>query len=146
MFALTIIFSVILVINSQWGIMLNNINNYETKISMEKAAHTATLYLINGQGYPANWNSSNVQLIGLVNDLNVISPIKLNSLMKIDNTTLGESLGIPEFKVFINLTTTGGTTIRSTGLLPVNYSGSAIVKSFVSYNNSLSNLYVTVWK
>lgn len=126
--------------------MLKNIDNYETGASLEKAAQLSLLYLIGGKGYPPNWNSSNVQLVGLTDDLNVISPAKFNELMKISNSSLSDVLGAPEFNVLINLTKTDGTTINSTGLPPSNSSNSAVVESYVVFNNALSNIYVTVWK
>jgi len=137
---------IMVAINSQWGIMLKSFGDSESKMAIEKAAYLTTFYLIDGPGHPANWNVSNVTIIGLAKDLNVIDQRKFIELMKIDNYTLPDMLGIPEYKVFINLTKTDDITINSTGLWPVRPNTSAVIMSYVSFNNTLSRLYVTVWK
>jgi len=137
---------IMVAINSQWGIMLKSFGDSESKMSVEKAAYLTTFYLIDGPGYPANWNVSNVTIIGLAKDLNVIDQRKFTELMKIDNYTLPTMLGIPDFKVFINLTRTNDATINSTGLAPNMSNTSAVIMSYVSFNNALSRLYITVWK
>jgi len=142
MIAVMILFA----INSQWGIMLKTVGDSDAKMAIEKAAYLTTFYLIDGSGYPANWNSSNVTIIGLAKNLNVIDQRKFIELMKIDNNSLPVMLGIPEYKVFINLTKTDDRTINSTGLQPVLPNTSAVIMSYVSFNNTLSRLYVTVWK
>ena len=145
-FALTLMIAIVFIINTQWGVMLDNINGYETAMGAEKASHIASLYLINGPGYPTNWNYTNVQLVGLAKDLNVIDGGKVAGLMNISNSTLGEKLGVPDFKIFINLTSSSGTTINYTGLSPENYSTLSRLLSYVSYNGAPAKLYVTVWK
>ncbi len=145
-FALTLMIAIVFIINTQWGVMLSNIDGYETATGAEKASHIASLYLINGPGYPTDWNYTNVQLMGLAKDLNVMDSRKVAELMKIDNSTLGEKLGVPDFKIFINLTTSGGTTINCTGLSPENHSTLSRLLSYVSYNGAPSKLYLTVWK
>jgi len=144
--ALVIAVMIMVAINSQWGAMLKNNDASEAKIAAEKAAYLSSFFLIDGPGYPQNWNVSNVTIIGLAKDLNVIDQRKFIELMKIDNYTLPGMLGIPEFKVFINLTKTDDRTINSTGLRPVLPNTSAVILSYVSFNNTLSRLYVTVWK
>ena len=144
--ALMIAVMIMVAINSQWGVMLKTVGDSEAKMAAEKAAYVSTFFLIDGPGYPANWNVSNVTIIGLAKDLNVIDQRKFIELMKIDNYTLPGMLGIPEFKVFINLTKTDDRTINSTGLRPVLPNTSAVILSYVSFNNTLSRLYVTVWK
>ena len=144
--ALTIAVMIMVAINSQWGIMLKNAGDSESRIATEKAAYLTTFYLIDGPGYPSNWNVSNVTIIGLANNLNVIDQRKFIELMKIDINSLPVMLGIPEYKVFINLTKTDDRTINSTGLRPVLPNASAVIMSYVSFNNTLSRLYVTVWK
>ena len=145
-FALTLMIAIVFIINTQWGVMLNNIDGYETAIGAEKASHIASLYLINGPGYPADWNYTTVQLVGLAKNLNVMDSGKFTELMKISNSTLGEKLGVPDFKIFINLTNSSGTTINYTGLAPENYSTLSRLLSYVSYNGVPAKIYVTVWK
>ena len=137
---------IVFIINTQWGVMLDNIDNHETATGAEKASHIASLYLINGPGYPADWNHTSVQLIGLAKNLNVIDPAKFEQLMNISNSTLGDKLGAPDFKIFINLTTPSGITLNYTGLLPENYSTLSRLLSYVSYNGVPAKIYVTVWK
>lgn len=145
-FALTLMIAIVFIINTQWGVMLNNIDSYETASGAEKASHIASLYLINGPGYPVDWNYTNVQLIGLAKNLNVLDAKKFEQLRNISNSTLGEKLGVPDFKIFINLTNSSGTTINYTGLLPENYSTLSRLLSYVSYNGVPAKIYVTVWK
>ena len=145
-FALTLMIAVVFIINMQWGVMLDSINGYETANGAEKASHVASLYLINGPGYPANWSYADVQLVGLAKNLNVLDPNKFEQLKNISNSTLGEKLGVPDFKIFINLTNSNGGTMGSTGLVPDNYSTLSRLLSYVSYNGAPSKLYVTVWK
>ena len=146
MFALMIAVMIMFAINSQWGIMLKTAGDSEAKMAVEKAAYLTTFYLIEGSGYPSEWNSSNVVIIGLAKSLNVIDKRKFTELMKIDNNSLPAMFGIPEYKVFINLTDTDGKTIYSTGLWPVLPNTSAVIMSYASLNSTLSQLYVTVWK
>jgi len=126
--------------------MLKNADDAETRISLEKAAYVATFYLINGPGYPISWNSTNVHVIGLASDLNAINGKKFIELMKIDNASLSTFLGAPEFKFSVNLTKIDDTPINSTGYFTQNPNISARILSYVSFNNTLSKLYVTVWK
>ncbi len=146
-FALILTLATIVVINAQWGIMLDNFENYELRISAEKAAYSSMLSLISGKGYPADWNSTNVVVVGVGRDRkNIIDGWKFVQLMNIENNTLGEKIGIPEYNVHINLTTGAGATINSTGLVPTEPIVSARVMSFVSFNGELSKIYFTVWK
>jgi len=144
--ALSIAMAVVLVINTQWGVLIKSADDYHARISAEKAAYLSSFFLTNGPGYPSAWNSTNVRIIGVAKDLDVIDQTKFNTLMKIDNSSLGEMLGVPEYKIFINLTDSTGTTINYTGLRPVNQNLSSSVLSFVSFNSNLCKLYVTVWK
>ena len=146
MLALAVAMLVVFVINSQWGFILKSADDYNTRISAEKAAYISTFFLTNGPGYPSSWNATNVQIVGVAKNLDVIDSGKFIELMKIKNETLGELLGAPQYNIFINLTSLGGVTINSTGLRPVNYNISAGVLSFVSFNNTISKLYVAVWK
>lgn len=145
-FALTIALSIIFILNSYWGSMQKNMENEQTQLAVEKAAYLSGFYLTASQGAPLEWNRSNAQLIGLANQMNVIDVQRFNELMQISNGSISSYLGIPEFNVFINLTTASGTTINSTGARQSNSSIAVVVPSFVSFNNNLSILYVTVWK
>jgi hypothetical protein len=146
-FALSIAVALVFVINSQWNILLNNMDNYENSVPLEMAAHQSSMYLLNGRGYPEDWNSSNVKLLGLIDDrLNVISQYKLDELLKIDNASLSQMLGIPEYNVFINITTVARETLVSTGLPPENFSTFAMIMNYAGYDNQVSKVYVVVWK
>ncbi len=145
-FAVVIAMTIMVVINSEWGTMLKSVGDSDSRMAVEKAAYLTTSYLIDGPGQPQNWNSSNVTIIGLTSNLDVIDQRKFIELMKIDNHTLPVMLGIPEYNVFINLTKTDDTTINSTGLYPILPDTSTVIMSYVSFNNILSRLYVTVWK
>lgn len=146
-FALILALAVIVVINAQWGIMLTSAENSELRISAERSAYSAMLSLVNNGGYPADWNSTNAVVVGLGQDRKgVIDGWKFIQLMEIDNDTLGEKIGVPEYKIHINLTSAHGAAINSTGIVPDEPSVSARVMSFVSFNGELSRIYVTVWK
>ena len=146
-FALSIAVALMLAMNIQWTVLNGNIENYENSVPIEMAAQQASMYLVNGRGYPADWNSTNVQLLGLVDDqLNVVEQYKLDELMKIANSSLGQLLGVPGYNVFINITTVTGETRASTGLRPENYSVYSQAMNYVGYDRMLTKLYVVLWK
>lgn len=145
-FALVITIAVVYVINEQWSISIRNMDNYRQVAAAEKAAHIATAYLINSQGYPPAWDSTTVQLVGLTKDLGVIDSRKVTELKKLDPYTLGERLGAPDYNIHINFTLPDNTQIDYAGVPPVFPNISSRVLSFVSYNGNISRLYLTVWK
>jgi len=144
--ALTVAIALIFLINSQWGMMLKNFEDSESRITAEKAAYLGSLYLVDSKGYPVPWNSTNISVLGVAKDLNIIDENKFAELMKVDNASLGDLLGAPGYKFFINLTKLNDATINSTGYAPSNPSIIVTVPSYVVFNKEVSKLYVTVWK
>ena len=145
-FALVIGMAVFFALNHEWGIAIQKSYDYTQRNSAEIAAHSIALSLISSKGYPEDWNRTTVMIVGIAKNLDVIDGKKFNELMALPNASLGDLLGVSEFKIMINLTSSAGTTINSTGLAPANYSILSTALSFVSFNNNVSKLYVTVWK
>ncbi len=68
--------------------------------------------LIESPGYPSNWNSTNVERIGLCYDRAKIDPYKLSEFMSINESTVYNSLNTGKYKVNINLQYPNGTIFR----------------------------------
>ncbi len=59
--------------------------------------------LIESPGYPVDWNYENVERIGLCYDRGKIDSNKLKEFIKINETTLYNSLNTGKYNLFINL-------------------------------------------
>lgn len=115
-------------------------------------AFTFSDYLISNPGKPTNWNSSNVQGIGLINRDRYISEAKLNNLSNINynKTKSLFQINMYNYEYYLllsNYNLTNPTIYYAYGLPAPNNAKKVIkLKRYVIYNNDTATFEVTIWK
>lgn len=79
--------------------------NQQTRM-VQQAYQTAGL-LIRTPGYPADWNSTNVQVVGLADPNHVIQPAKLLRLKRLDFATFRSQTRLAGSNFFLTVTVNG---------------------------------------
>lgn len=105
------------------------------------------------EGFPDNWNSTNVVTIGITNE-NKINETKLLNLYNMTNTSEGyaktKSIFNTRYEYFFNLSepiTFGSEAIAGIGNLPnSNVKNSIQITRFTIYKNKPVSLYLQVWE
>lgn len=145
-FSLFIFLAIVIITSLAWSNTLIKMDEIEGYSEIQKKTYLVSYQLIESSGYPLGWNVSTYTLIGLVDSRNVLSMRKWDEFLKLDNETLKENLGVPEYGLHVELRRLDNTIINATGETPSDYSISSSMISYVLYNNSVSKLYVTLWE
>jgi hypothetical protein len=100
-------------------------------------------------GYPADWNTSNVQKIGLTDGNYRINQTKLENFGNIE-LTRARSIFDTRFNYYIQLRNQNGTTIPINGNLgigtPANNTAKLVqITRVVIYNSSMIKLVIQLW-
>jgi hypothetical protein len=110
---------------------------------MELVASDLSDLIIRIPGVPANWNSSNVEVIGLADEPQVLNSSKLAEFAKLSYADVTSIWGIP-YNFHFNLTYPNGTLIQEKGLVPAGDYAS-VSKRIALLNQSEVFVYVTLW-
>ena len=104
----SVIFLLILImLNTYTNSMYEKIEKQENMIYYETLLSTTDIMMLYG-GYPENWNSTNVEVIGLAGRPNYINRTKLETMVNgISNNRIKELLGIEDRS--FNITVRNGT-------------------------------------
>ena len=144
--SLIIFIGVVVIICGVWSNILIKTQTFEKINDMQEKALLASSFLVEDKGYPIGWNSSNVTVLGLAAEQNIIDETKLAELLKLDNETLRERLGVPEYKVYIKMTNATDYLIAQTGENPTDQQTVLTLVSYVVYQDRLAKLYLTLWE
>ena len=138
MFAL-VAFSIIFSMYSAWAVQVAPREGSEEPAFILASARQM---LFEGPGIPAEWNSTNVKVPGIVRQRMVIDNAKLAKFLALNYSQKTSLLGAAGYDFYFDLEWTNGTVITSTGLNGTNRSTSAQSRSLVVYNGTaiVSNL------
>lgn len=126
-------------------------NHYETRISslivyndLLTNAIQASDQLVKSPGNPTNWNSSNVNFIGLIDNDREISSIKLNNFVSLSESEVKEAMKIPhnfyfEIKNDVEV-------INFTGTPPSGDVTTVKIQRYVYYENEKAKIELTLWE
>jgi len=87
----------VLIFFSMRNIWIDNLSSAlieSNKFQIQVLSSEALDSLLKTPGYPTNWTSQNVQLIGLADKENVLNSIKVNSFKSLDYETAKSKLGL----------------------------------------------------
>jgi len=76
---------------------------------MENAAMSASDSLVRQPGIPAEWNRTNVSVIGLASQENVLNETKLTEFMALDDSAIRGLLGIANYVFYFEVRYPNGT-------------------------------------
>ncbi len=127
MISVAIFIIVLITIISTWYYIDTHIKEIESRRDMHSISLSISDALVRSPGHPTEWNTTNVQSIGLAKEEYVLDVRKSMSLMNLDYDTARSIMRLGNYHVFIYLTDINGHNV-STGVLrsPVAYfSGSA---------------------
>jgi len=117
--ALMLFLTVLVLFTVLWDMVHYNV---KSSANADLIAIEVANKLLDSPGYPADWNASNVQVIGLSSERGVIDQAKLENLLDLLNTSrpdfndrydlVRELLGLGPYQLCINLTDESGNPIK----------------------------------
>ena len=152
-FAVSLFVLVVILFEISWDSVLSAINMSGSE-NYQHAAYRIMDDLLETPGDPRDWNSSNVNMIGIAKSRDVIDGDKFVSFVDIvdDNYTRAkELLGVSSYEFYGNLSYPNGTGIVEFGLVPVNGTEIAVANGIALYKGNYANdkivvLTIKVWK
>lgn len=103
-----ITFSVVVIMSfSLINTQISKSVNIELQNQMNEKAFEIADFLVRTPGYPDNWTSSNVKLVGLASPDHVLQIAKLSQLNNISYTDLGTDLKARPYNFLINISSSG---------------------------------------
>ncbi|NIO19414.1 MAG: hypothetical protein GTN76_01360 [Candidatus Aenigmarchaeota archaeon] len=118
--SLIIFFLVLVPLFFVWNYV--NIQNMEQRTfdDIEVLALTTSDSLIRTKGVPENWNSSNVNVIGLADEENILNPTKVSEFLSMGNINynLTRNILTGKYDFFFGITDLNGTVYGTIGNKP----------------------------
>jgi len=139
----------LLIFFSLRNIWLDNLSsglNDLEKFEMQVLSNEATDSLLKTPGYPLNWTSANVELIGLTDKENVINEKKLLLFKSIPYETAKTKLGLGKFEFSFDLTSTNPIYNQHIGANVDSNSTIFSITRIVSYKGGEGNVVFKVFK
>ncbi len=122
---------------------------------MENSALTLADSIIRTRGFPEYWNESNVQVLGLASEENVLNETKILMFVQMDYDSAKRILGIPAYEFYFQLLRLNGTQARAnstdllTGLDPTEFQNSTIivpVERYILFESRVAKLRFMLWR
>ena len=128
-----------------WNIYYDKIDERKDYSDMTNKAFQISNYLVKADGFPDDWNSSDVKIIGLADSDRVLSSDKINLLI---DTPLNKTTDI--FKTYkynfsIIIVDIDGIVLHNYGYSKNNPKKSVSIRRYVNYNNEESILELNLW-
>lgn len=120
------------------------INEFTLYNDLSTKAFQVSDVLIKTEGIPSNWNSTNVNIIGLVSEDRVINEDKLNNFINLDQQEIKDKLAT-NYDIYFNLTNITGKSIASIGNPPAGIR-SIVIKRYVTYKNEEAIMEFGLWE
>ena len=114
-----IIFSVILGLGIMlWNTSCEKLTRYDDTEQMQKKVLYVSDILLNTQGVPQNWNTTNVIMVGLKeNNTDILDTDKIISFKMLEYNHSKEVLGLGSYEYFINITDPNGGPLKVSGAI-----------------------------
>jgi hypothetical protein len=109
---LTIFLMAIVIFESFYGNLESEIGNYKTRNDAQIMANRVADVLSTSPGYPQNWNSSNVKVIGLY-DSGRFSLERFDQLKNINYNVAKTMMGLGFYNIYLEVTNSTGSMIGS---------------------------------
>lgn len=105
--ALTLFLTLIIISLSLIDRQINNLIEQEERNKAINKAFQIADFLVRTEGYPKNWNSSNVKLIGLAYPDHVLQTNKINEMSNITYEELKIKLKVEPYNFLLTINSTG---------------------------------------
>ena len=136
-----------------WNSTTDQIGDQTALADIENTGLFISDSLIRTPGLPADWNSTNVQVIGLVSGENVLDSTKLNQFINLSYSDTKELLGTGGNEFYFSLSHLNGTLVRNeygqnitAGTYPFQNATLVIpVERYVLYNREIKKLSFALW-
>lgn len=150
--SIIIFFLVVSVTIFAWNYTINKNTEQVNFNEMENKALMISDIIIRSQGQPPDWDTGNVQTIGLASEENVINQTKTLQFITMDYNIIRQLWGIRSYNFYLEMQYINGTTIQTNGnnitkgTYPINTSRFVVpVERYVLYNGKVSKLSFILW-
>lgn len=142
LFIFVILLSFIMLTWNRYNLRLNERLEYEDMLTQALQVSNG---LVKTSGYPVNWNSSNVKVIGLASTDRVLSSDKLARFNNMSDADLIDTFKIAPYYFMFQLKNINGSAILAKGYA---FSGdrSANIKRIVLYNGKEAIVEFSLWE
>jgi hypothetical protein len=136
-----------------WNTTTEQISDQTVVADIENTGLFISDSLIRTSGLPADWNSTNVRVIGLVSEENVLDNTKLNRFINLSYATSKDLLGTGGHEFYFSLNHINGTPVQNeygqnitAGIYPFQNATLVIpVERYVLYNREIKKLSFALW-
>lgn len=115
---------------------------------LENSAILVSDFLARDPGYPQDWNTSNVQVIGLASSENILNPGKIQSFLNMSYSKAKILLSIGDYEFHFEVLYMNSTLINglSFGSQPTNAEAVVPIERPVLYQGSPARMKLIIWK
>jgi hypothetical protein len=144
--SLVIFFLALISVVFAWNYMSGDIIEEQQLDRLQLKVLTLSDSLIRTPGIPANWNSSNVLVIGLADDDNVLNQSKVQEFASMDHETARSLLDMGAYDFYFEVADINGTIYENT-TVPVGNQSSIVapVERYALYNGRISKVRLVIW-
>ncbi len=153
--SVTIFFMILLVLFFVWEYTSYQHTEQMMFNDMEERALGTVDTIIRVQGYPPQWSPSNVEILGLAMEENVLNQTKLIHFVGMDYQEAKRLLGIPGYHFYFRVGHLNGTLAElegvplETGLDPTSYTNSTVivpVERYVLFDHRVARIKFMLWR
>ncbi len=148
-------FMILTVLFFTWEYTSLQSNDHVMFNDMESSALTLADSMIRSRGFPRDWNGSNIQVLGLASEENVLNETKMLMFVQMDYGDAKRILGIPAYEFYFRILHLNGTqawannTELLTGLDPTVFQNSTMVvpiERCILFDHSVAKLSFMLWR
>jgi hypothetical protein len=152
--SVVIFFSVVVMILFSWNYTSAKHTEQVLFNEMESKAVSLSDSLIRTRGFPEEWNSTNVQIIGLADEENVLNETKILQLVGMPYNTIRATMGIMNYNFYLGIRHLNETVINMNGTdlecgeHPSLYSNSTMIvpiERFMLFDHRVASLMFILW-
>jgi hypothetical protein len=152
--SVVIFFSVVVMILFSWNYTTAKHTEQTVFNEMESKAVSLSDSFIRTSGYPEEWNSSNVQIIGMADEENVLNETKILQVVGMPYDTIRATMGIMNYNFYLGIRYLNETVINMNGtdlecgLDPSLYSNSTMIvpiERFMLFDHKVASLLFILW-
>ncbi len=152
--SVVIFFSVVVMILFSWNYTAAKHTEQVLFNEMESKAVTLSDSLIRTSGFPKEWNSSDVQIIGLADDENILNETKILQLVSMPYDTIRATMGIMNYNFYLGVRYLNDTVIIMNGTAlecgedPSLYPNSTMIvpiERFMLFDHKVASLMFMLW-
>lgn len=144
--AIVILFIIIALSASIWNRSVSNLRLKEERTEMENLAISITDQLIRNFGIPGDWNKTNVMVIGLAKEDNVLDSEKVTNLINLEKDKTKTLLAVRNYNFIFRLRNISENILVEYGDLPTNAKEVVIVRRIILYKGRPSIMDFGLWE